>query len=102
MCADSPAVIVGQRPVTPRLFLVLDHVLRAKEVTVVAQVLVEFLRRVGQDGCQDRLQIVHDAQDDLHRRRRCGPGLLDLEPGRLAVQACTACPEGTEGSVANV
>jgi hypothetical protein len=47
---------------------------------------VEPLSRVRQDWHQDRLEIVHDPQDDVHRRR-CGLRvLLDLEPGRLSVQ----------------
>jgi hypothetical protein len=44
------------------------------------------LRRVGRDGRQDRLQIVHHAQDDVDAGRRCLRILLDLEPGRLAIQ----------------
>jgi hypothetical protein len=68
------------------LFLVLDHVLRAEELAVVAQVLVELLRRVRQDRRQDRLQVVDDAQDDVDAGRGRLAIFLDLEPGRLAVQ----------------
>jgi hypothetical protein len=72
--------------VAARLFLVLDHKLCAKELTAVAKALAGLLSRVWQDRRQDRLQVVHDAQDNVHRRRRRGPVLLDLEPGRFAVQ----------------
>jgi hypothetical protein len=41
---------------------------------------------VRQDGRQDRLQVVHHAQDDVHAGRRRDPVLFDLEPGRLAVE----------------
>jgi hypothetical protein len=82
---------------------------------------VQPLRRVRQDGRQDRLQIIHHAQDDIDARRRRLPVLLDLEPGRLAIQARTersecvavclvgqgqrlaqACPEGTERAARNL
>jgi len=84
--ADRPHVVTRQRFVRPRLFLELDHVLRANELSIVAQVLVQPLCRVGQDGRQDRLQVVHSAQDDVNARRGRLPVLLDLEPGRLAIQ----------------
>jgi hypothetical protein len=84
--ADRPRVVVGQRPVRPRLFLVLDHLLRAEQLPFVAQVLVELLSGVGQDRRQDRLEVVDDAQDDVDTGRRRLGILLDLEPGRLAVQ----------------
>jgi hypothetical protein len=41
---------------------------------------------VGQHRRQERLQVVHNPQDDVHARRCRLPVLLDLEPGRLAVQ----------------
>ena len=58
--AGSAAVIVGQRPVGAQpavagLFLVLDHVLRAKELPVVAQVLVELLCPVRGTGVWCRM-----------------------------------------------
>jgi hypothetical protein len=97
--ADGPAIIVRRRLVTPRLFLVLDHLLGAKALAVVAQVLVKLLRRVRQDRRQDRLQIVDDAHAlrDVDARRRGLRVLLDLEPGRFSVEACTACPELCRG-----
>jgi hypothetical protein len=55
------------------------------------------LCRVGQHRRQDRLQVVHHAQDHIHRRRRGLGILLDLKPWCLAVQACTACPEQSRG-----
>ena len=64
-----------------RFFFVLDHVLRPKQLAVVPKVLVQPLRRVRQDGRQDRLQIVYDAQDDVDTRRRGSRVRLDLEPG---------------------
>ena len=73
------------------------------------------------DRRQDRLRVIRDAHDDVHSGRGCLAVLLDLEPGRLAVQACTecsgsvtvglaglrqrltqACPEGTEGAARNL
>jgi len=114
-------MVVGQRLVAACLFFVLDHMLRAEELAIVAQVLMQLLRRVGQDRRQDRLQVVDDPQDDVDRRLRRFGVLLDLEPGRLAIQACTersegvavglagqgqrlaqACPEGTEGAARNL
>jgi hypothetical protein len=83
MCADCAAVVVGQRGMAARLLLVLDHVLGAKELSLVPMILVEPLRRVR----QDRLEIVDGAQDDVRDRRRRLRILLDLEPGRLAVQS---------------
>jgi hypothetical protein len=47
---------------------------------------VQTLGRVGQDRRQDGVQVVHDAEDDIHDRRGAGRIPLDLEPGRLAVQ----------------
>ena len=47
--ADGTAVIVGQSRVTAGLFLILDHLLRPKELPLGAQVLVQLLRRVRQD-----------------------------------------------------
>ena len=44
--ADGTAVVVGQRQAGARLFLILNHVLRAKELALVAQVLMQLLRRV--------------------------------------------------------
>jgi hypothetical protein len=46
--ADGATVVVGQRLVRTRLLLVLDHMLRAEELPVVAQILVQLLRRVRQ------------------------------------------------------
>jgi hypothetical protein len=40
-------------------------------------------------SARERLQVVHDAQDHVHARRGRSLVFLDLEPGRLAVQACT-------------
>jgi hypothetical protein len=74
--AHCPAVVVRQCQVALRLFLVLDHVLRAEELAVVAQVLVEPLRRVGQDRRQDRLQVFDDAQDGVVARLGGGCGEL--------------------------
>jgi hypothetical protein len=88
--ADGPAVVIGQGLVAAHPaeagLLVLHYVLRAKELPIVAQVLVQPLGCVGQDRGQDRLEIVNDPKHDVHRRRRRLPVLLDLEPGRLAVQ----------------
>ena len=88
---------------------------------LVAQVFVELLGGVRQDRRQDCLQVVHGAQDHVHALRCRLAVVLDLEPGRLAVQACTersegvavglarqrqrlaqACPEGTEGAARNL
>jgi hypothetical protein len=69
-----------------RLLLVLNHVLGAKKLAVVAQVLVQLLRRVRQDGRKDGFQVVDGAQDDVDRCCCSSPVLLDLEPGRLAIQ----------------
>ena len=63
-------MIVRQRPVATGLLLVLDHVLRPKQLPLVAQVLVQPLGGVGQDRRQDGLQVVHDAQDDVETGRR--------------------------------
>jgi hypothetical protein len=86
--ADGARVIVGQRPVGTHLLLVLDYVLGAEQLPIVAQVLVELLRRVRQDRRQDGLQVVDDAHAlrDVDARRRRLPVLLDLEPRRLTVQ----------------
>ena len=84
--ADGPGVIVGQRLVAPRFFLILHHLLGPEQLPVIPQVLVELLCRMRQDGRQERLQVVDDAQDDVDGG---GSGLavfFDLEPGRLAVQ----------------
>jgi hypothetical protein len=79
-------VIVGQRLVGARLLLVLYHVLGAKELAVIAQVLVQLLRRMRQDGRQDGLQVVDDTQDYVDAGSGGLAVLLDLEPGRFAVQ----------------
>jgi hypothetical protein len=77
--ADRARVVVGQRR-TPQCFLlILEHVLCANELPVIAQAFVELLGWVEQDGCQDRLQTVHGPQDDLHYRRGGGLDLLDAE-----------------------
>jgi sugar phosphate isomerase/epimerase len=58
-----------------------DSLLTRKRTLLATQV-----RWMRQDRRQDRLQVVHDAQDDMHRGRRRLPILPDLEPGRVAVQ----------------
>jgi hypothetical protein len=80
-------VIVGQDLAGTGLFLILDDVVSAEELAIVAHVLVQVLDGLGQDGRQESLQVVDDTQDHVHARRRRGSlVLLDLEPGRLAVQ----------------
>ncbi len=61
-------MVVGQGrmaafPAKAGLLLVFHHPLRAKELSLISQVLVALLRRVRQDRRQDDLQIVDDTQD---------------------------------------
>jgi len=67
MCADGPAVVIGQCLVGEGFLLILDHLLCPEQLPFIPQVLVQLLcpvlwhRRVGQDRRQDGLQVVHDA-----------------------------------------
>ena len=58
------AVVIGQSLVAAGLFLVLDHLLGAKELFAVTQVLMKALRTVRQDGRQQPDQRAQQRVDD--------------------------------------